>query len=158
MAIIHARVDQRLIHGQVATVWSRLTKADRIAVINDAAVHDDMQIAALKLARPTGVKLVIMSIRRALISLTNGKYDDERVFLLTQNIQDMRALIDGGIKVDALNIGNIANHEGAKAIKPSVYLNAQDIEDIKAIKAHGVKVTAQMVPTESDADIETLIK
>ncbi|WP_125707688.1 PTS system mannose/fructose/N-acetylgalactosamine-transporter subunit IIB [Lacticaseibacillus porcinae] len=158
MAIIHARVDQRLIHGQVATVWSRLTKADRIAVINDDAVHDDMQIAALKLARPTGVKLVIMSIRRALISLTNGKYDDERVFLLTQSIQDMRALIDGGIKVDALNIGNIANHDGAKAIKPSVYLNAQDIEDIKAIKAHGVKVTAQMVPTESDADIETLIK
>lgn len=158
MAIIHARVDERLIHGQVATVWSRMTKAERIAVVNDAAVHDDMQIGALKLARPTGVKLVIMSPRRALISLTDGKYDDERVFLLTKNIHDMRTMVEGGVKVDAVNIGNVANHDGAKAIKPSVYLNAQDIEDIKAIKAAGVKVTAQMVPTESDADIETFIK
>ncbi|MFD1483917.1 PTS system mannose/fructose/N-acetylgalactosamine-transporter subunit IIB [Lacticaseibacillus baoqingensis] len=158
MAIIHARVDERLIHGQVAAVWTRITNAQRIAVVNDAAVHDDMQIGALKLARPTGVKLVIASVRRALITLTDGKYADERVFLLTKTIQDMRALVDGGVKLTTVNIGNVAPHDDAKQIKPSVYLNDADVADIKAMIAAGVKVTAQMVPTESDADITTMLK
>lgn len=157
MAIIHARVDERLIHGQVAAVWTRITNSERIAVVNDDAVHDKMQIGALGLARPTGIKLVILSTRRALITLNNGKYDADRTFLLTKSIADMRALIDGGVKVDTVNIGNVAPHGDAKQVKRSVYLDAKDIEDIHAMIDAGVKVTAQMVPNEPDVSITTMI-
>lgn len=158
MAIIHARVDERLIHGQVATIWTRLVKADRIVVANDKAVKSEMQIGALKLARPQGIKLTIASVRRALIILKNGKYEDENVFLLTNNIKDMKELVAGGVELERVNVGNVAPHEGAKQIKASVYLDDQDISDIESMLELGVKVTAQMVPTESDASITTLIK
>ncbi|MFC6170642.1 PTS system mannose/fructose/N-acetylgalactosamine-transporter subunit IIB [Loigolactobacillus jiayinensis] len=158
MAIIHARIDERLIHGQVATVWTRLSGAERIVVVNDKAVKDDMQIGVLKMARPQGIKLTIMSVRRAIYTFSQGRYADEKIFLLTQNIQDMAALIAGGIKTEQVNVGNIAPHEGTKQIKASVYLNEQDIADVKLMIEQGVKVTAQMVPTESDALITTFIK
>lgn len=158
MTIIHARVDERLIHGQVATIWTRLVRADRIFVVNDKAIKSEMQIGALKLARPQGIKLTIASVRRALITLKSGKYENENVFVLTNNIRDMRELIDGGVKLDRVNVGNVAPHEGAKSIKVSVYLNEQDEVDIKAMINAGVEVTAQMVPTESDASITTFLK
>lgn len=158
MSIIHARVDERLIHGQVAAVWTRVTGATRIAVVNDKAVHDEMQIGALSFARPTGMKLVILSVRRGLITLINGKYEDDKTFLLTKNIKDMRLLVEGGVKVDTVNIGNVAPHDDARKIKASVYLNDEDIADINAMIAAGVHVTAQMVPSESSASITTFIK
>lgn len=52
MTIVHARVDERLIHGQVATVWTNTVGAQRIMVVNDAAVKDQLQIGALKMAKP----------------------------------------------------------------------------------------------------------
>lgn len=158
MAIIHARVDERLIHGQVAAVWTRTTNAERIVVVNDDAVHDQMQIGALSLARPTGINLTIASVRRALITLNNGKYESERVFLLTKSIADMRALVDGGVLPETVNVGNVAPHEGARQIKPSVYLDEQDIEDINEMILAGVNVTAQMVPNEPATPITTMIK
>ena len=65
MAIVHARVDERLIHGQVAMVWTNTVGASRIVVVNDEAVKSEMIIAGLKMAKPTGVKLSILSVKRA---------------------------------------------------------------------------------------------
>ena len=61
MAIVHVRIDERLIHGQVAMVWTNTVGASRIIVANDEAVKDDMIIAALKISKPAGVKLSILS-------------------------------------------------------------------------------------------------
>lgn len=158
MAIIHARVDERLIHGQVATVWTNTIGANRIIVVNDDAVHDKMQIGALKLAKPTGVKLSILSVNKGVENIKNGKYNEDNAFLITRNIQDMKTLIDGGIGITEFNVGNISSKPGSKAIKKSVSLTDQDIEDLKALIASGVHITAQMVPGESDASIETFLK
>ena len=65
MAIVHARVDERLIHGQVAMVWTNTVELPVIVVVNDAAVKDEMVIAGLKMAKPAGVKLSILSVKRA---------------------------------------------------------------------------------------------
>ena len=158
MAIIHARVDERLIHGQVATVWTNTIGANRIIVVNDDAVHDKMQIGALKLAKPTGVKLSILSVNKGVENIKNGKYNEDNAFLITRNIQDMKTLIDGGIGITEFNVGNISSKPGSKAIKKSVSLTDQDIEDLKALMANGVHITAHMVPGESDASIETFLK
>lgn len=158
MGTLNARVDERLIHGQVATIWTHLLDATRIIVVNDDAVHDKMQIGALKLARPTGVKLSILSVKKGILNINNGKYDEDNNFLITRNIQDMRALIDGGIPLKAFNVGNVAPREGSHAIKKSVALTATDIENVQALLDEGIKITAQMVPTESDASIETYLK
>ncbi|MGH1831033.1 PTS sugar transporter subunit IIB [Enterococcus gilvus] len=158
MSIIHARVDERLIHGQVATVWTNSLGAQRIMVVNDHAVKDQIQIGALKMAKPVGVKLSILSKRKAIANIIEGKYDDEKVFLITKNIEDMAELINQGVPLSNFNIGNISQKEGSKAIKKSVALTDSDIAAIRQLTDKGIKITAQMIPSEPEESILTFLK
>lgn len=158
MSIIHARVDERLIHGQVATVWTNSLGAQRIMVVNDVAVKDPIQIGALKLAKPVGVKLSILSKIKAIEKILAGNYDDEKVFLITKNIEDMAELIDAGIPLKEFNVGNISVKENSKAIKKSVALTPEDVATVKRLTDESVKITAQMIPSESSESILNFIK
>lgn len=153
MAIVHARVDERLIHGQVAMVWTNTVGATRIIVANDEAVKDEMIIAGLKMAKPAGVKLSILSVKRAGEKFAEDTYKDDKVFLITKNIGDMETLIGAGVPIKAVNVGNVAKREGSRQIKKSVNLTDQDITDIQSMIDQGVTVTAQMLPNESDQSI-----
>jgi len=73
--IVNIRIDERLIHGQVAAFWTNTLKATRIMVIDDSASRDDVQKMALKMACPAGVKLSILSIEKAVENLQANKYD-----------------------------------------------------------------------------------
>ncbi len=158
MTIVHARVDERLIHGQVATVWTNTVGAQRIMVVNDLAVKDQLQIGALKMAKPAGVKLSILSKRKAIEKILAGNYEDEKVFLITKDIADMAALIDGGVPLNTFNSGNISQKEGSKAIKKSVALTEEEIQTIHRLISQGVTITAQMIPSEPDESVVTFIK
>jgi len=158
MGIIHARIDERLIHGQVATVWTNLLGAKRIMVVNDLAVKDEIQIGALKMAKPVGVKLSILSRRKAVEKITAGAYDEDAVFLITKDVADMAYLINEGVPLKSFNVGNIsAQSSESKAIKKSVALMPDDISMIRQLLADGISITAQMVPTESDDSIEKFL-
>ena len=158
MSIENARVDERLIHGQVAMVWTNTIGATRIVVVNNEAVNDESIIAALKISKPAGVKLSILSKEKAVNKFKDGIYDEDKVFLITKNIQDMSDLIEGGIHIASVNIGNVAKKENAIQIKKSVHLTEDDISLIKNMIANGIKVTAQMIPNESDQSIEIYLK
>lgn len=153
MAVVHARVDERLIHGQVAMVWTNTVGASRIMVVNDEAVKDEMIIAGLKMAKPAGVKLSILSLKRAGEKFAEDVYKDDKVFLITKTIQDMAALVKAGVPIKGVNVGNVAKREGSRQIKKSVNLTEADIEAAKSIIDSGVPVTAQMLPNESDQSI-----
>lgn len=157
MAIVHARVDERLIHGQVAMVWTNTIGATRIIVVNDEAVKDDMIIAGLKMAKPAGVRLSILSLKRAAEKFAEKDYENDKVFLITKSIGDMAALIRSGVPIKAFNVGNVAKREGSRPIKKSVNLTETDIKDIREMTDMGVSVTAQMLPNESDQSILNML-
>lgn len=157
MAIVHARVDERLIHGQVAMVWTNTVGATRIIVANDEAVKDEMIIAGLKMAKPAGVKLSILSIKRAGEKFAEDTYKDDKVFLITKNIKDMADLIRAGIPLKSFNIGNVAKREGSRPIKKSVNLTEADIAEIREMTDKGISVTAQMLPNESDQSVLNML-
>ena len=153
----HVRVDDRLIHGQVATVWVNQLGCDRIIVANDEVVKNEMQISALKVACPAGVKLSILSLAKASTNIKEGKYDADAVFLICRTIADCKILVDGGVPVKAINVGNLPHKDGQKKIKNSVSLSEQDIADIKKLIDRGIPITAQMVPNDSPAGILTYL-
>ena len=141
MTIVAARVDERMIHGQVAMVWTNTVGANRLMVVNDEVVRDEMAIQGLKIARPAGKKLAISSVAKAIENLQNGKFADDQVFVITRNIPDMAKLIDGGVPIKAFNV----------AVSPD------DIAIIRRLLKQGVTITAQMVPNESATSIATFI-
>lgn len=151
--IVHARVDERLIHGQVAMVWTNTVGASRIVVVNNEALKDETMLLGLKMAKPAGVKVSVLSIKRAIKRFKENAFHLDNVFVITKNIKDMAELVRNGLEIDNINIGNVAKREGSINIKKSVNLTKEDIDNIKEMIDLGHTVTAQMIPSESDQSI-----
>ena len=146
--IVNFRLDERLIHGQVATYWTRSLQADRIIIADDDVLKDEIGMSALKAAVPAGVHLSVLTVDNAAKRLNEGRYSGQRVFLIVNKTKTICRLLDNGLKVKEVNIGNMGEKEGRKQIKKSVYCTPEEIADIEAAEKKGVQVYAQMVPND----------
>lgn len=98
MEIVNVRIDDRLIHGQVATVWSQVTRATRIMVVDDAVVKDPVNKEALKMACPSQCKLSILTVEKAAANLCAGKYEvSESLSLLRTLRRSVESMRKGSI-------------------------------------------------------------
>ena len=158
MKIKNIRIDERLIHGQVASVWTNYLGCTRIIVANDLVIKDEMEIPLLKMACPPGVKLSILSVSKAVININEGKYASDNVFLIFRNVTDVRRAIEEGLQADIVNVGNVSHKPGGNKIKNTISLQPSEIEDIKAIMGMGIKVTARMIPNHPEDDITAYLK
>ena len=143
--IIHVRIDDRMIHGQVATQWSGRLNATRIMVINDSIVNDDMRKTVVRLAAPANVSTSILSRQKALTNIKNGKYKGQRVLLICVSPVDVNYLIDNGLPIKSVNVGNLAQRDGTERIRPSVNVTPEEKEAFKKLIDRGVEVT--VIPT-----------
>ncbi|AWM75831.1 MULTISPECIES: PTS system mannose/fructose/N-acetylgalactosamine-transporter subunit IIB [Lactobacillus] len=143
--IIHVRIDDRMIHGQVATQWSGRLNATRIMVINDSIVNDDMRKTVVRLAAPANVSTSILSRQKALTNIKNGKYKGQRVLLICVSPVDVNYLIDNGLPIKSVNVGNLAQRDGTERIRPSVNVTPEEKEAFKKLIGRGVEVT--VIPT-----------
>ena len=75
MSVVLARVDQRLIHGIVVTQWAAYTKAKRLMVVDDEVSQDETMKAGMKISKPAGTSMSIISSDTAIENFKAGKYD-----------------------------------------------------------------------------------
>lgn len=146
--IVNLRLDERLIHGQVATYWTRTLGATRIMVVGDEIVNDEIGKSALKAAVPAGIKLSVLTPENAAKRLNEGLYSGQRVFLIVKEPKAIASLLAHGVKVKEVNIGNMGKKEGRQQIKKSVYCTEEELQTILSIDKSGVPVYAQMVPND----------
>lgn len=146
--IVALRLDERLIHGQVAAVWTRSMHITRIMVVDDEIVHDELAKIALKSAVPVGVKLSILTIESAAKKINKGQYKEQRVFIVVNKPSTIVELLKRGVVLSEVNIGNMGMMGERKTIKKSVYCTDEEIAQILSIEDMGVTVYAQMVPNE----------
>lgn len=150
LGISHVRLDERLIHGQVATLWLGKMGTTRVMIVDDGVVNDPIAKASLKAAVPGGIKLSILKTVTAAKRLKEGIYQDQKIMLLTKKIQTIFDLIDAGVPIKSFNLGNASSREGTLQIKKSVFLTEAEIAKILELEKAGVVVTAQMVPMEEE--------
>lgn len=143
--IIHVRIDDRMIHGQVATQWSGRLNATRIMVINDSIVNDDMRKTVVRLAAPANVSTSILGRQKALSNIKSGKYKGQRVLLICVSPMDVNYLIDNGLPIKSVNVGNLAQRDGTERIRPSLNVTPEEKEAFKKLIGRGVEVT--VIPT-----------
>ncbi len=156
--IIHVRIDERLIHGQVATMWTNTIKATRIMIVDDSVVKSDIEKTALKTAVPSGVKLSILTTQGAIKNILADKYAGQKVFLIAKSPRVLRDLVDGGVTLPQINVGNMSTKKDSKQIKKSVSVTEKDLEDFDYFVKKGIKLTAQMVPSEEAVPFQNLLK
>ena len=114
--IVNVRMDERLIHGQVAGIWAPSLHTQRIIVINDEAAADTLQKSSLRMAAPTSMRLSVLPVESAAKNIRSGKYGKQRLFLVFKNPTDVLRYLKAGGKLTHVNVGNMSYKEGSKDI------------------------------------------
>ena len=153
MNITLARIDDRLIHGQVTTVWSKVANAQRIIICNDDVYNDDVRRTLLRQAAPPGMKVNVVNIEKAVAVYHNPQYQDETVFYLFTNPQDVLTMVQQGVKIAPLNIGGMAWRPGKKQLTKAVSLDAADINTFQQLDKLGVKLDLRVVASDPSVNI-----
>ncbi len=156
--IKHIRIDGRLIHGQVVTKWIYVVEVDRIILIDDTLLNNLVEKNALKISTPSNIKLSLLGTEKALKNIQNKKYKDQNVMILVKTPKPLRALVENGLDINKINIGNIYQRKGAKQIRPSVFLGEEDIKDLTRLIELKVKVNIQTVSSKPKENIEDILK
>ena len=154
--IVLARLDYRLLHGQVVFTWTTKVQAERIIVVDNAAANDDIKKDALKLAKPQGVRLNVFTVERALAKMDKLNTLGERVMFIFGNTAEMLQFCQG-YKLDAINLGATANHDGADQIggkDSSVFFDDTQKADVNQLLDMGIKLYVQQTPTYQSVDID----
>ena len=156
-----ARVDDRLIHGQVAVKWSKELQISRIIVASDSVAKNAVQVAALKGAAPAGVKAAILTIEKARAIINDPRSKDMRILLVSNTPQDLLAVYKGIEERPVLNVGNYGRLNGPignkKKISDSVYLAEEDEQTIREFASMGVEVIHQALPEVTRVDLMSRI-
>lgn len=141
-----ARVDDRLIHGQVVLGWRQHLRLEEIWVVDDALAADPFMVDALRLAAPADVSLRLLTAAQAAATLAAPLA--WRTLLLFQEPQTALALVEAGVRLAQLNVGNLAARPGSRRAWQSISLTERQAAALDALAERGVTITFQATPDD----------
>ena len=150
------RVDDRLLHGQVARNWMKQVGADVIVVANDLVSEDEKQQHLMDLVTPMGSKSYFFGISEASSKIKD--LEEEDALVLVESPADALKLIEDGSKIDSVNVGNIHQTSGKEKINESIFVDQNDIDTFKKIEANGKKLDFRTLPNDQAIDFDQLFK
>ncbi|MFK3557771.1 PTS mannose transporter subunit IIAB [Pasteurella multocida] len=153
-----ARIDDRLIHGQVATRWTKESKVTRIVVVNDDVAKDNVRSTMLKSVAPPGVTAHVVDVEKMIRVYNNPEYAGERMMLLFTNPTDVVRLMEAGVAFKSINVGGMAYKDGKKMITSAVAVDDKDIEAFKKLDAQNIELDVRKVSNDSRQYMMDLLK
>ncbi|OMQ24416.1 PTS mannose transporter subunit IIAB [Serratia oryzae] len=157
MKIGLARIDDRLIHGQVATRWTKETNVSRIIVVSDEVAADHVRKTLLTQVAPPGVTAHVVDVAKAIRVWNNPKYAGERVMLLFTNPTDVWRLVEGGVAIKSVNIGGMAFRQGKTQVNNAVSVDQKDIDAFNKLNQRGIELEVRKVSSDTQLKMMDLI-
>ncbi len=150
MTLVLARVDQRLVHGQVVVGWVPTLDVERILVVDDEIAGDDWERDMVTAAAPPGVEVEVISSIEA-----PGKLEEDsgRTLLLVRSLETMLTLVREGCFRDEINIGGLHARPGARRFLDYVYLTEEDVAALEELEKAGIRLRACDVPGNPTVDL-----
>jgi PTS system mannose-specific IIB component len=155
--LLLARIDDRLIHGQVVEGWVNFLRATCILVADDKVAGNALQRSIMELAVPQGMKVVIGRVEEICAQLRSSTYDRERAILLFSNPVDVLRSLRAGLKCPTVNVGGMHFVPGKRKIVDVLAVDDRDLAALREIVQQGVKVEVQTVPTEKAQPLERML-
>lgn len=151
--ILLTRIDNRLVHGQVGVTWVNHLGANLILVANDEVSQDAVQQNLMEMVVPDAIGIRFFSIQKT-IDVINKAAARQLIFVVCKTPQDVVRLVEGGVPIKNVNIGNMHFSEGKEQISSTVCLDENDKQAFRRLKELGVELEIRRVPDESvDEDI-----
>ena len=158
MKIVLARIDDRLIHGQVATVWAKVTGCQRIIVCDDDVAADTIRATLLKQVAPPGIKSSVISVDKAIRVYKNPKYENDKCLLLFTNPTSVLRMVEDGVNITTVNVGGMSFKEGKRQINNAVSVNDEDVASFKALSEKGIEIEYRKVDTDKRVNLMEILK
>lgn len=158
LKIVLARIDTRLLHGQVATTWTKMTKPDRIIVCSDGVAQDELRKTMIVQAAPPGVHVHVVPIKKIIEIAHDTRFGNTKAMLLFETPQDMLRALEGGVEIEEANLGSIAHSVGKVVVTSAVAMDEDDVKTLEAIRDHGTKFDVRKVPADSAENFEAMLK
>ena len=153
-----ARVDTRLLHGQVATTWTKSTHPTRIIVVSDAVSQDALRKQMIEQAAPPGVKANVVPVKKMIEVAKDPRFGATKALLLFETPQDALRAIEGGVDIKELNIGSMAHSVGKVVVNKAIAMDQKDVETLEKLKEMGVTFDVRKVPADSKENMDSLLK
>jgi fructoselysine/glucoselysine PTS system EIIB component len=151
------RIDDRLVHGQVAFTWVPALGIDCLVIANDKVAKDEFMKMTLGLAKPAGTKLLIKSVADAIIYLNDEKSKGSKILLIINSVKDAHAIVNGVAEIKSVNFGGIRMKDGAKLISKAVAIAEDDKPLLQELLSKGIELEIRQVPTDSKQMVGELI-
>ena len=155
---VFARIDTRLLHGQVATGWTKAMNPNRIIVVSDNVAKDNLRKNMIAQAAPSGVKANTVPIKKMIEVAKDPRFGNTKAMLLFETPQDALAAIKGGVDIKELNVGSMAYSNGKVNVNQVLAMDQKDIDTFKELKELGVKFDVRKVPSSSPENMDNLLK
>ncbi|MEG0076474.1 PTS galactosamine transporter subunit IIB [Anaerorhabdus sp.] len=147
--ILLTRIDNRLVHGQVGVTWTKTIGANLIVVCDDDVANDQLQQQLMTFtAKSSGVGIRFFTVDYTAQVIDNAS-PDQKIFLVVKTPETVKRLIEQGVVLKDVNVGNMHFSNGKRAITKKVYVDDQDMADLIFVKEHGSNVYCQDVPGDS---------
>lgn len=154
-----ARIDSRLLHGQVATSWTKNTQPTRIIVVSDTVARDELRKKLIQQAAPSGIKAHVVPIKKMIeLSKDDQHFGGQRALLLFENPQDVLRAVEGGVPLDTINVGSMSHSTGKVQPNKVLAFDQDDIDTFKKLKEAGVTFDVRKVPNDSSGNMDEILK
>ena len=156
------RVDDRLIHGQVAMTWTKQLRVQGIVVANDDAANDNTQKMALKMAVPAGIKVLIKPVDEAIRVLNDPRAAKMRILVLTRTVKDALKVRKQVGEIEFLNLGNTGRFDGIdvsekQLLSPTIMLTDEEVQALRELVEVDPKTCMQQVPNDEQKLVKDII-
>ncbi|BCA85281.1 PTS fructose transporter subunit IIB [Enterococcus saigonensis] len=153
-----ARIDDRLIHGQVATAWSKQSGIERILVVSDEVAQDQLRRFLLQEASPPGIKSNVISIDKMITLYHEDLLAGQKVMLLFTDPKAAERLVRGGVQLTSINIGGMRFTVGKKMLTNFVSLNQADVASFQYLASQGIELELRKVPADRKVYLMELLE
>lgn len=153
-----ARVDFRLMHGQVVTNWIKQVSADAILIVDDKLASDKFLAQVFLMAAPPGVKISIKSIKKAVQGAKEDRYDGLKLLVLFKSIENAKKAYDSGFPLNELQIGGLGNGSNKVMISNEIFLSEEEADMLEEMNNKGLKINLQVTPKDPLVDLDDALK
>ena len=158
MEISFVRIDDRLIHGQVATVWTKDSGCNRIMAVSDEVASDDLRKQLVIQVAPPGIKAYVVTIEKAIEAYKNPKFDSFKTLFLFTNPTDVLRIVEGGVDIKSVNVGGMCYKDGTKQITSALCMSEADIDSFKKLNELGIELEVRKLAKDNKINLIDRLK
>ena len=156
--IVMARIDDRLLHGQVVVSWLPFIKANEIIIIDDENANDEFMKELIIASAPNDITTHVFTLEES-INYLKSSLDNERVLILTKKLNNIKELLNNKIQINIVNLGGLGYNKERTRYLNFISLSEEEVKLLKELnEMDSCNLEIQMIPNDKKYTLKELLK